>query len=313
MNTPTQAVIKAPDEKAMEFIPYGAQDKIKLSVAIVKNLIAVKTNSGKTCSDNEAIKFMMMCQARRLNPFEGDAFLIGYDGKDGPRFSLITAHQAFLKRAELNVEYDGMKSGIIVERDGTPTDLEGDFFLEGDKLMGGWATVYFKNRKQPMHKRIRLQRFKKSFGVWIDDPAGMICKCAEADALRSSFPTMLGGLYLREEVQAQAEVKASTPIFVPSSPAKLVEGQTTVSIPPTPPAPSSAQGDPIKEAVSSIRALCTKDGIAEPDLIEFSNAIGLCDEGTATLEELFEKNDTAAGMIQENWGEFSQRIKEASK
>jgi hypothetical protein len=87
----------------MEYVPFGASDKIKLTIAIIKNLVAVKTKSGKTCSDQDAIKFMMMCQARRLNPFEGDAFLIGYDAKDALR-SHITAHQAFLKRAEVNAE-----------------------------------------------------------------------------------------------------------------------------------------------------------------------------------------------------------------
>ncbi len=201
-------------EKEMRFVPFGAEDEIKLSIAIIKNLIAVKTKSGKTCSDNEAIKFMMMCQARKLNPFEGDAFLIGYDGRDGATFSLITAHQAFLKRAELNAEYDGMKSGIIVEEAGALVDLEGDFHTNEQKPVGGWAIVYFKNRTKPMKKRVRLARFQKAFGVWQDDPAGMICKCAEADALRSSFPTMLGGLYLKEELNNTEKVeKLNEPVF----------------------------------------------------------------------------------------------------
>jgi hypothetical protein len=113
---------------------------------------------------------------------------------------LITAHQAFLKRAELHPEYDGMESGVVVERGGEIVDIQGDFTSAGDKLLGGWARVFFHTRSHPMYKRIRLERFKKPFGIWLDDPAGMICKCAEADALRSSFPTMLGGLYLREEV-----------------------------------------------------------------------------------------------------------------
>jgi len=311
MSTPTQTqavAVSNGGEKAMEFVPYGGQDKIKLSIAIIKNLIAVKTKSGKTCSDNDAIKFMMMCQARRLNPFEGDAFLIGYDTReDGPKFSLITAHQAFLKRAELNSEYDGMKSGIIVERNGELIDLEGDFFLEGDKLMGGWATVHFKNRKQPMSKRIRLERFRKSFGVWVDDPAGMICKCAEADALRSSFPTMLGGLYLREELPSNLpdqSIKAAKPIFTVSSQPEPIKA---------PPTPASAQGDPVKEQTKAVRDLCQRDGVKESDLIEFANAIGLCDDGMPSLEAVFESNDTAAGMIVEHWDDFSTRIKETVK
>ncbi len=198
----SEAIEKA-EPKAMEYVPYGCQDKIKLSISIVKNLIAVPTKSGKTCSDKEAMKFLMLCQSKRLNPFEGDCFLIGYDGRDGvAQFSLITAHQAFLKRAELHPEFDGMKSGIIVQgEEGKLVELEGDFHVEDQKVVGGWATVYFKNRKIPMTRRLRLKRFQKPFGVWLDDPAGMIVKCAESDALRSSFPTMLGGLYLREEVE----------------------------------------------------------------------------------------------------------------
>src|SRR5215469_6425089 len=197
---------KQPDKAVVEFVPFGGDSKLKLSITIVKELICVKTKTGKICSDTDAIKFMAMCQARKLNPFEGDAFLIGYDNRDKPNepnFSLITAHQAFLKRAEVNDEYDGMESGVVVEKDGKIEDIAGDFTSQGQKVVGGWARVHFKNRKYPMYKRLRLSRFQKPFGIWQEDPAGMIVKCAEADALRSSFPTMLGGLYIQAEQPTQ--------------------------------------------------------------------------------------------------------------
>jgi phage recombination protein Bet len=196
----TTEIQKRDEQRSVSFTPFGAADAIKLTVNIIQNLIAIPTKSGKTCSEKDAIKFMMLCRAKRLDPFEGDCFLLGYDSRDGvATFSLITAHQAYLKRAEVHPEFDGMKSGVIVEVEGENgmglvTDLEGDFHAAGTKLLGGWATVYFKNRKMPMTRRLRLERFKKPFGVWNDDPAGMIVKCAEADALRSSFPTMLGSL-----------------------------------------------------------------------------------------------------------------------
>lgn len=302
MKEKTQAVVTTPKEsKFVEYVPFGAQDKIKISIEMVKNLIAVKTKSGKTCSDTDAIKFVAMCQARRLNPFEGDAFLIGYEDKDGtPKYSLITAHQAFLKRAELNPEYDGMKSGVIVE-EGTPPvlrDLEGDFYVEGtQRVVGGWATVFFKNRKQPMHKRIRLKRFQKSFGIWQEDPAGMIVKCAEADALRSSFPTMLGGLYLKQEVDVHDEPKVSAPIF--SSPTQLVEA-------PKPPEPAA------QSAVQKVRELCDQDDIDESDLIEFLKSVGLAQDGNVTLEGVDQSNDTALPMAIEQWAQFSAKIKEVA-
>jgi len=200
----TNAIIPAKQPADVtKFIPYGSAEEIKLSVKLVQELIAVPTKSGQTCSQRDALRFIAMCQAKRLNPYESDAYLIGYDGKDGPQFSLITAHQAYLKRAELHPEFDGMESGVVVTEgeDGEPKDIQGDFFTEGQTVVGGWARVHFKNRKVPIYRRVRLSRFRKSYGVWADDPGGMICKVAEADALRSAFPTMLGGLFLREEVE----------------------------------------------------------------------------------------------------------------
>lgn len=207
----------------MEFVPFGAADKIKLSISIIQNIVAVPTKSGKTCSERDALKFMMLCQAQRLNPFAGDAFLIGYDSQTGPSFSLITAHQAFLKRAESSKDFDGMTSGILLRLDDdTVVEREGDFHLrsESDSVVGGWARVFHKQRTHPIYRRVRMERFNKGFAQWKEDPAGMICKCAEADALRSAFPTLLGGLYAPEEMTQAIEVE-STPSFVAAlAPAK---------------------------------------------------------------------------------------------
>lgn len=197
------ALVKQTEPKAMEYVPFGAADKIRLTVDIVKKLCCTPTRSGKVCDDTQAVRFMAMCQAQRLNPFAGDAFLIGYDGRNGAEFSLITAHQAFLKRAESSDHFDGMESGIIVRvrETGEVKDIEGDFYLPDEvDILGGWAIVHHKGHKIPTRRRIRLERFKKNFGVWLDDAAGMICKCAEADALRSTFPTLMGGLHLRDEI-----------------------------------------------------------------------------------------------------------------
>lgn len=242
-NEPTKSATTT-DKSLVEFVPFGTEDKIKLTIEMVKRLIAVKTKSGKICSDEEAFKFILMCKARRLNPFEGDAFLVGYDTNDGPKFSLITAHQAFLKRAELNHEFDGMDSGAIVLREGEMLDLIGDFHLPTDKIMGGWATVYFKNRKYPMRKRLRMDRFNKGFGVWRDDPAGMVVKCAEADALRSSFPTMLGGMFIEQEQTIHAEILKPTfdqlPPATEAPPPAAEKSPEPVPTPEPAPAPAAA-------------------------------------------------------------------------
>jgi phage recombination protein Bet len=183
-----------------------------------------------------------MCQARKLNPFEGDAFLLGYDGHDGPKWSLVTAHQAFLKRAEMNAEYDGMESGVVVDRAGEISDVQGDMTYPGDKLLGGWARVHFRNRKFPMYKRLNLSSRRKATRIWDEDTAGMITKCAEADALRSSFPTMLGGLYTIEELPDAKGVEIMEP-KIPTPPRQIKETAVEPEQEPPPaPIPASYAG-----------------------------------------------------------------------
>lgn len=310
MSNQTQAVATK-EEQPMEYVPFGAEDKIKLSIAIIKNIVAVKTKTGRTCSDADAIKFMMMCRARKLDPFEGDAFLIGYDGKDGPSFSLITAHQAFLKRAELNKEYDGMESGIIVVEDDQLKELPGDFHSKAQEVVGGWATVYFKNRAHPMHKRVRLSRFQKSWGIWQDDPGGMVCKCAEADALRSSFPTMLGGLYLREEQAHTAEEpKVVAPIF--STPAPETQPEMVDVTPEEPPQSAPTPAVSPSKLAKEIRAMMVKEKVSELQIVEFVCGLGVADN-CKTLEELHSASETALAMVKSQFADIAKRAKAAQE
>lgn len=201
METKNQVVKQNKETKEIEYTPFGSASPIKLSVAIIRNLVAIPTKSGAVPTDNECIKFLMLCQARELNPFEGDCFLQGYDGHNGPQFSLITAHQAFLKRANGSADFDGMESGVIVTtEDGEIRERSGDFFLDGETLLGAWARVHKKTQRIPTERRVKLKTFKKDFGVWKTNPEGMIVKCAEADALRSAYSNKLGGLYSDSEL-----------------------------------------------------------------------------------------------------------------
>ena len=228
-NTNTSVATKPPtvkDERMCEFIPFGTNDPIRLSANMVAAFIAIPTKSGELPDERDCTRFVMLCKAKRLNPFEGDAFLVGYDSNDGPKFSLITSHQAFLKRAEAAPEYDGMQSGVVIEtKFDADTDYsnvviirkqggniaferEGDFVFTGEQLVGAWAKVLFKNRTVPMFRRLNRGVFDTQRSRWAKDPGGMIVKCAEADALRSAFPTLLGGLYLEQEMEIKTVTEA---------------------------------------------------------------------------------------------------------
>lgn len=269
------------DTTLVQFVPHGAADPIKLSVKIVQNLIAVPTKSGKSCSERDALKFIAMCQAKRLNPFEGDAFLIGYDTQNGPSFSLITAHQAFIKRAEIHPEYDGMKSGIIVQNeDGSLADMEGDFYLANQTPVGGWATVYFKNRRIPTSRRLRMERFNNGFAQWKVDAAGMICKCAEADALRSSFPTMLGGLYTREETD-RLTIDVNSGMESAASKLVALEPGSTPALPEPKREAEPGTGAIAETPQTQLQILITENGFSMDDLLRWGRDSGNISEADA--------------------------------
>ncbi len=195
-------LLQGNEKTKVEFQAFGGDALVKLSIHVVQTLIARRTKKGETCSKEDAIRFMAMCQARHLNPFEGDAYLTGFDSRDdGPVFSLVTAQQTYLKRAELNPKYKGMESGIVVLTEDGPMDRESDFHMPEEQVVGGWARVHVEGQTIPTYRRLRMARFNKGRSVWNDDAAGMICKCAEADALRSAFPNSLGGLYMPHEMQ----------------------------------------------------------------------------------------------------------------
>ena len=342
---------KTDPERAIEFIPYGAADKIKLSVKIIQNIVAVPTKSGATCTERDALRFLMLCQAQRLNPFAGDAYLVGYDGKNGPNFSLITAHQAFLKRAETCPDFEGMESGIIIldENGETIQEREGDFHLETEKVVGGWARVHRKNRKDT-YRRIRLNRFNNGYAQWQVDPAGMIVKCAEADALRSTFPTLLGGLYMQGEMDSSAgkivaDMSISRPVFEAKTVERIADtpaarqhqeeaqesaqaaaddddidrGPRKTAAQPAPQQesePEPARPEPIKASaepdrqVKAIKNLLKLSGCSEVELMDLLHAQGL-DDSVGTLSEMGNVAAQTLARVHDGWPKYLAALKQA--
>jgi phage recombination protein Bet len=194
---------KKESEHSMTYVAVGDNREITLTPAIVRAQLATPTREGKMPSDQDIVKFMMLCRSCELDPWASDAFLVGYDGKDGrPSFSMIVAHQALLKRAEASAEFNGMQAGVILDNsDGKPVFREGCFVMPDEIVLGGWAYVYRKNIEHPFYAAINRSAFDTQRSRWKIDPAGMIQKCAEAAALRKAFPTQLGALYAREEME----------------------------------------------------------------------------------------------------------------
>lgn len=190
------------DNRMIEYVPFGEKTAIKLSRAIVRRVVAVPTKSGVLPSDSDIDKFILLCKARELNPFVGDAYLTGYDTKNGPAFSLITAIQALLKRAEANPNFDGMESGIVVIRGEEIIERPGNLVYPGERLFGGWARLWRKDRTHSFYDSLLLSAYKPPYfnPQWEKDGPGMIDKCAQASVLRAAFPSQLSALYIAQEM-----------------------------------------------------------------------------------------------------------------
>ncbi len=154
-------------------------------VALSANL--VREMWCKTATDSEAFRFIKLCQYFKLNPHLREAYIIKY-GNSPAQF--VIGRDSFLRRAENHPQFAGFEDGVIVEFEGEIRDIEGTVFSDGDALIGGWCTVYRKDRRVPTKKRIQLKEFDKGQAMWKTMPAYMINKCAITRALNDAFPGM---------------------------------------------------------------------------------------------------------------------------
>lgn len=200
---PEVAVDPNLEEKSVTYIPLGEKKEMTLTFGQVVRLLVTPTKKGKLPTNGDVLKFMKLCEARLLNPWVGDAYLVGYDTDDGPVFNLITSYQALLKRAELNPQYDGMAGGVMVLVQGNVAEKEGTFILPGaETLLGAWARVFRKDRSVQTYVNVDLKPYDTGRSRWTKDRPGMIVKVGKSAGLREAFPNQCGGMYTREEFDA---------------------------------------------------------------------------------------------------------------
>lgn len=199
--------------------------EIKLSKKIVQEYIV---GTDVPITNQEFKLFTELCKVRKLNPFLREAYLIKY--KVGTPAQLVVGKDAILKRAVLNQNYDGIESGIIVQKeDGTIEERQGTFRLGTESLVGGWARVYRKDWSHPTYSSVSFSEVAQKTGQgqlnsnWNNKGATMVEKVAKVRALRETFVEDLAGMYEAEEMQqeipqqediieVQAEIEEQTEI-----------------------------------------------------------------------------------------------------
>ena len=203
---------KTNNELMVKFEVEGQE--IKLTPKIVQEYIV---GSDVPITNQEFKLFTELCKVRKLNPFLREAYLIKY--KAGTPAQLVVGKDAIFKRAVLNPYYDGIESGIIVQKaDGTVEERQGTFRLGDEQLVGGWARVYRKDWSHPTYSSVSFNEVAQKTGQgqlnsnWNSKGATMVEKVAKVRALRETFVEDLAGIYEAEEMQQ--EIPQEEPIEI---------------------------------------------------------------------------------------------------
>ena len=162
------------------------------NISISPNMVRQLFNA-PTATDLEIFTFVKICQRHQLNPFLKEIFLIKYDPNSAASF--VMGKETYTQRAERNPRYDGHEAGVVVMRDGELVELQGGVYLPTDKLYGGWAKVYRKDRDRPLYKSVMFGEYDTGRSLWKSKRATMIEKVALVQALREAFPGDFVGLF----------------------------------------------------------------------------------------------------------------------
>ena len=203
----------------MELAKYTADNgkEIEITDDYIKQFVS--TDPNVTMRDMKM--FAVMCETYHMDPMM-DADLIKY----GKSVTIQPKASYWMRIASAHPMFDGMECGItVIGKDGTIERREGSMAGgKTERLIGGWARVYRKDRSHPAYDEVALDEYmgRKYDGsptqAWKKMPGTMIRKVAKVHALREAFPECFGGLYDAAEMEqaqepAQAVVIDEVPVY----------------------------------------------------------------------------------------------------
>lgn len=179
-------------------------------------------------------------------------------------------------REEIVGEGDERTAICTVKRKGEPQPIVGTFSVDDAKRARLWDT----RDKVSRRRRDGSGTYEApNDAPWHRFPDRMMKMRARAFALRDGFADVLGGLYLREELdEEQVETRDVTPAPVPPAPPPAAEVKKEASAPPAPaalapPAPGDAAPSPLDKISSpAVREMVANSPSAPADLARKASA-----------------------------------------
>lgn len=206
-------------------------EEIKLTPSIVQNYI-VGTDSKITMQEFKF--FTEICKAQKLNPFLKEAYCIKYGNQPA---QIVVGKDVFLKRAIMHPMYNGKETGVIVvDAEGNTVEKKGCFVAENEKLVGGWAKVYRKDRDFPEYMSVSFDEVagRKTGGElnsnWKSKGATMVEKVAKVRALREAFIETFQGMYIEEEIANLPKKEKTAPETIDPFDKKIIDAEVIENV-----------------------------------------------------------------------------------
>ena len=211
----TLATTKASVSTSDKIAFIANNEEVKISLDDIKNTL---TNGNGQVTNKEAVMFLSLCRYQHLNPFIREAYLVKFG--DNPA-TMIVGKDVLLKRAMRSEKFRGLQAGVIVKAENEIIEREGTFYLDGEKLIGGWAKVYLKDYEAPFYASVSLKEYSTGKSNWNSKPATMIRKVALAQALREAFPEEMSNLYEAEEMDKTVLETTNNEIVLDTTPVEM--------------------------------------------------------------------------------------------
>jgi phage recombination protein Bet len=169
----------------------------------------VKRTIAKEATNDELQMFLYLAQKYGLDPFKKEIWFIKrakkVDGQydyDNADTIIMTSRDGYLKIAQSDPDFDGLKSFVVKEGDHFEIDAQTDqvthkFGIKRGRIIGAWAVAYHKKRR-PVICFVEFDEYKQNSPVWDKYPSAMIQKVAEVFVLKRQFG--INGLVTQEEI-----------------------------------------------------------------------------------------------------------------
>lgn len=162
----------------------------------------------KGLTEQQTKQFLAVAGTFGLNPWKREVYAVTYKNKDGSTdMSIVTGYETYIKRAELNPNYDGFdiefkggfKRGKITKQGKNgPWQVDA---LVPDGTVSCVCTVYRKDRAHPTREEVFFDEYDQGNSMWQSKPRTMLKKVAIVSAFRKAFPFDFGGMpYTSDEL-----------------------------------------------------------------------------------------------------------------